>query len=271
MVKVLQMTIPPLYAELLAKIASHFDQMIYPTWATRFYHGTRSAKKQNKEKTYIPTIASVWKTFSPTTKALWRSCALFMKQTGYQYFTSKYAYCRKNGLNLNITPTVLHQMHGLMISNLDGSEIVQAVRDDIVLTGQISVSFVYKKSERDVSPIEPFNLYIEAYYFEGGQNKKDIYLWEAPGGSIDWSNVSFSFGVTSRYYFHVVFIWTLFYYDADVFIDNLLLTDMYGDVYREAFKVKAGKSWVYTPHYRKSGWEFYPQYVPPFFEVKYLE
>ena len=51
MVKVAQMTIPPEYEPLLAKILAWFDSLIYPTWASRYFHTSRSAKKANKEKT----------------------------------------------------------------------------------------------------------------------------------------------------------------------------------------------------------------------------
>jgi hypothetical protein len=51
MVKVAQITIPPEYEPLLAKILAWFDSLIYPTWASQYFHTTRSAKKANKEKT----------------------------------------------------------------------------------------------------------------------------------------------------------------------------------------------------------------------------
>ena len=209
MAKVQQLTIPPAWVELLAKITAHFDQMIYPTWATRNFNLSRSAKKANKEKTYIPTIRSIWATLDASTKAQWKSCAAFMKFTNYQYFTTKYSYCRKHGLDLNISPTSLHQLYALFMTNPGGSELVQAERDDVVLLGQISVQFVYKKTEYDVYYGSPFNLHIDAYYFEGGQNLVDTYDWQAPAGNVDWTSVSFSFGVTGRNYFHVVLIWSL--------------------------------------------------------------
>jgi len=70
MVKVAQMTIPPEFETLLAKILAHFDQMIYPTWASRMFHTTRSAKARNLEKTYIPRVRAVWSTFTPSQKAI---------------------------------------------------------------------------------------------------------------------------------------------------------------------------------------------------------
>jgi len=271
MVKVQQMTLPPGYQELLDKLLAYFDQMIYPTWASRNFHVTRAAKAANKEKTYIPTIASVWATFNPTTKALWKSCAAFMMFSSYQYFVAKYSYARKHGLDLAVTPTVLHQMEALFATNPGGAELVQFVRDDVVLLGQITVAFAYKKVEYSEYLGAPFNLHIDAYYFEGGENKIDTYDWVAPSGNIDWTAVQFSFGVTSRNYFHVVCTWSLDYYDADVYFDNLLISDQLGPVHRQAFWVKAGKSWVWTPHYRKQGWTFLPGFTKDWFDVIYSE
>ena len=49
MVKVAQMTIPPEYEPLLAKILAWFDSLIYPTWASRYFYITLSAKKTNRK------------------------------------------------------------------------------------------------------------------------------------------------------------------------------------------------------------------------------
>ena len=271
MVKVAQMTLPPGYQSLLDKILSHFNLMIYPTWATRNFHLTRAAKAANKEKSYIPGARVVWASFDAPTKALWKSDAAFMEYTGYQYFIAKHSYARKNGLDPNVTPTLLHQMHAFFATNPGGFEEVQWVRDDIVLTGPISVQFMYKQVEYTPAYGDGFTLHIDAYYFDGGENKIDTYDFVAPAGSHDWTSASFSFGQAGRFYFHVVCTWSLDYYDADVFFDNLLIKDQAGDVYREAFWVKAGKSWVYTPHYRKQGWKFYPDFTTLWFDVVYSD
>lgn len=271
MTKVLQMTLPPAYQVMLDKILAHFDQMIYPTWATRNFHLTRAAKAANKEKSYIPGARVVWASFSAPTKALWKSAAAFMQYSSYQYFTAKYSYAKKNGLSLVMTPDQVHQMHALFATNPDGLELVQFVRDDIVLLGQVTVAFKYKKIEYTGFYGAPFNLHIDAYYFEGGENKVDTYDWAAASGNIDWTAVQFSFGVTSRNYFHVVCTWSLDYYDADILFDNLLISDQLGPVHRQAFWVKAGKTWVWTPHYRKQGWAFWPSFTPAWFDVVYSE
>ncbi len=271
MAKVQQMTLPPAFQALLDKILAHFDQTIYPTWATRNFHLTRAAKAANKEKSYIPGARVVWASFSAVEKALWKSCAAFMQYSSYQYFTAKYSYAKKNGLDLAVTPTVKHQMHALFATNPGGLELVQWVRDDIVLLGQVSVQFQYKKTEYTAFFGSPFNLHIDAYYFDGGQNLVDVFDWEAPSGNVDWTTVSFSFGVTSRNYFHVVCTWSLDYYDADVWMDNFLISDQLGVVHRQAFWVKAGKSWVFTQHYRKQGWDFVPAYDPSWFDVVYSD
>jgi len=49
MTKVAIMSIPPEFEALLSKILSHFDQLIYPTCASRYFYITLSAKKTNRE------------------------------------------------------------------------------------------------------------------------------------------------------------------------------------------------------------------------------
>jgi len=271
MVKVAQMNIPPSFEPLLAKILAYFDQTIYPTWASRYFHNTRSAKAANKAKTYIPGARAVWATYDAATKALWKSAGAFMKLNGWLYFTSKYSYCKKHGLPMDITPDQVKQMYGLKISNPGGMDLVSMERDDIVLTGQVTIAFKYKKVEYSPTLSDPFRLHADLYYFKDGQNLIDSYDWEAPSGSVDWTAISFSFGQTSRYYFHCVITFYLDFYDADVLLDNFLVSDMLGDVTREAWKVKDGKPWAYVPYYRKAGWSFDPFYAEPFFQTEYIE
>ncbi len=271
MTKVSQMTIPPAYQELLDKILAHFQNQIYPTWATRFFHTTRSAKKADKEKTYIPGAKSVWNGFSAAQKLDWTNAKFVSYRSGYNVFLGDYSYRKKNGLSLPGTADPTHQIFGLKLENFGGLEYVTLERHDIVATGQLSVHFSYKKVERDTPALWPFALHIDAYYFEGGENKIDTYDWVAPDGNVNWTEVSFSFGVTSRYYFHVVCTWSLWLYDADVYFDNFYLRDMYGDVNREVFKLTTKKEWLYQPKVRKQGWLFEPAFVEPWFRVLYLD
>ncbi len=266
-----QMTIPPGYQELLDKLLSYFQNQAYPTWATRFFHTTRSAKKADKDKTYIPGARSIWNTFDSAQKLAWTNAKFVSYKSGYNVFLGDYSYRKKNGLSLPGTADPTHQIFGLRISNFGGLDYVTLERHDIVATGQLSVHFSYKKVERDVPALWPFALHIDAYYFEGGENKIDTYDWVAPDGNVNWTEVSFSFGVTSRYYFHVVCTWSLWLYDADVYFDNFYLRDMLGDVNREVFKLTAKKEWLYQPKVRKQGWLFEPEFLEPWFKVVYLD
>ncbi len=315
MAKVAVSTIPPEWQPLLDKILAHFQNQMYPTWATRFLHLSRSAKKADKEKTYIPGARSIWNTFTAPQKLAWTNAKFVSYRSGYNVFLGDYSYRKKNGLSLPGTADPTHQIYGLRISNFGGLDLVTLERHDIVATGQLSVHFSYKKVERQTITLEEwadsvatwadatamwtgvetatwadsnidwadisarwaysmagmFSLHVDAYYFEGGENKIDTYDWEAPAGNVNWNEVSFSFGVTSRYYFHVVCTWSLPYYDADVFFDNFYLRDMYGDVNRETFKPNAKKEWIYQPKVRKQGWLFGPAYLEPWFKVVYLD
>lgn len=271
MAKVAQSTIPPEWQPLLDKILAHFQNQMYPTWATRFLHLERSAVKRNKEKTYIPGARTVWDAFSPAQKLAWTNTKFVSYRSGYNVFLGDYSYRKKNGLSLPGTPDPTHQIYGLQMSCPGGEDFVTLERHDIVAEGSLSVHFSYKKTERFEAALLPFSLHIDAYYFESGENKIDTYDWEAPAGNVAWNEVAFSFGVTNRYYFHVVCTWSLWLYDADVFLDNFYLRDMLGDVNREVWKLSAKKEWIYTPKVRKQGWLFDPGYFEPYFLVTYLD
>jgi|SRR3972149_1126464 len=271
MTKVAITTIPPAFQAMLDKTLAHFDNQIYPTWATRFLHTTRSAKRADREKTYIPGAKTIWNAFTGPEKLAWNNAKYGVYRSGYNVFLGDYSYRQKYGLTIPGTPDITHQIYGLQMSNFGGLEYVTLERHDIVVEGPISVHFSYKKIERDVPALWPFALHVDAYYFKGGENLIDSYDWVFPDGNIDWTEVSFSFGVTSRYYFHVVCTFTLWLYDADVFFDNFLVSDNVGDINREAWKLNVKKEWVYTPKVRKQGWLFEPEYVEPWFKVVYLD
>lgn len=271
MVKVAQMNIPPAIQPLLDKLLSAYDNQIYPTWATRYFHTTRSAKVANKAKTYIPGVRAVWATLTTAQKAQWRTASSFMAWTNYQYYTAKYSYHKKHGLSFPITVNQNVQMYGLKLCNPSGLETVRAVRDDIVLTGQITASFKYKKTEIEPAISDPFGFHADLYYFEGGENKIETHDWSAPAGLVDWTAVSETFGTAGRYYFHSIITFKLDYYNADILLDNFLVSDNLGDVYREAWKVKDGKPWEPIIKSRKQGWTFSPVYAEPYFQIEYVD
>lgn len=271
MVKVAQMTIPPEYEPLLAKILAWFNSLIYPTWASRYFHTSRAAKKANKEKTYIPGARMIWNSFTPAQKEDWKLARGYTQWSGYNVFLADYSYRRKNNLTLPGSPFITHQLHGLKMSNPGGGEDTYCRLHLKDLTGPITIDFYYKKLEYSETFGEPFNLIAEGFFFDGGLNILDEETWEAPGGNQDWTHVVINLGESNKKYFHFILQFSLLDYDAEIFLDNFKITDSTGTFYSNSFVKKAGKEWDYQPFYRKQGWAFYPSFTEPFFEVVYLD
>ena len=314
MVKVTQMDLPPGSQALLDKILAWFDNQIYPTWATRYFHKTRTAKKANKEKTYMPGVRSIWSGFTPAQKALWSLARQFGYRSSYALFTADYSYRRKHGLSLPGTPNNYHQMYGLQMFSPSGQGLIQGIREDIVLTGPITISFNYRQvysgtyipeaaywadpigtwadsyyrwvqafhpewADALVSWADPsfqwagpvsFSCNAVAYYFSGGRNLTTTGTTILNPGNLDWSTATISLGVPDKQYFHLVTTFNLYASDIEVDLDNILIQDKNGDIYREPFKLDSKGLWAYPPHYRKEGWHFSPEYREPFFNVIYL-
>jgi len=282
MTKVAQMSIPPEFQALLDKIIAHFDQMMYPTWATRFFHKTRSAKQRNKEKTYIPGARAVWNSFTQAQKDAWknsRQYTIWQREyvsskhswSGYNTFITDYSYRKKNHLSLPGTPSSTHQLFGLKMSNPGGFSDVQCRLHLKDLIGPIKIEFYYKKIEGTPTFGDPFNVIAEAFFFDGGLNILDEETWESPSGNIDWSKVTINVGESRKKYFHLIIQFSLLDYDADVFFDKFSVSDYDGIFYYDSFIKKSGGVWEYQPFYRKQGWAFYPSFDLPYFEVVYLD
>ncbi len=270
MAKIALMSFPPGYQSLLAKIVAWFDNQIYPTWATRNRHQTRAAKARNAEKTYLPAVRDIWATLTAGAKAAWASASVFGTLNNYQLFTSDYCFRRKNGLSLPGTPDDLFEMMGLEIQNPGGLETVTLRRDEKDLVGPIGINFTYQKIENAAAPGVGFRFVATAYYFDAGENKTSVLEWSAPSGNVSFSQVSESFGVAGRKYYHLTIYWYLESYDAIIDLDHFLITSNSVDKYRENWQFKAGKVWTYDNLYRKTGWLFSPGYRVPYFEVVYL-
>jgi hypothetical protein len=270
MVKVAKMDIPPAWQPLLDKILAYYDNQIYPTWASRYFHKTRSAKKRNKQKTYIPSAAAAWKALTSSEKVAWTSASAFGTLNNYQLFLADFSYRRKNGLSLPGTPFSTHEMMGLEIQNPGGSTNVRLRRDEKDLVGPITIAFTYQKTENAPTGDKPFKFIATAYYFWEGKNLTLTKEWSAPTGNVSWTSVSESFGVSGQKYFHLTIIWYLDNYDAIVDLDHLLIQSAGTDKYRECWQYKAGKTWSYDNLYRKTGWLFTPGYQVPYFDVIYL-
>lgn len=262
--------LPPAWVPLMEKILRWYDNQVYPVWCPFFKHTTRSAKKANKERTYLTSIATAWNALDAATKAQWATAAAFGTLNNYQLFTSDYSYRRKNNLSLPGTPSDFHQMMGLRWQNPDPLASCRLRRDCKDLEGQVSVSFNYKKTEIAPTGDKAFSFLATLYYFEAGEIKTETHTWSAPAGNVAWASVSETFGTAGRDYFHLTILWYLDGYDAKVDIDRLLVADANGDIYRECWQFKAGRVWEYDNLYRKEGWLFTPEYHVPYFEVVYL-
>ena len=271
MAKVAIMTLPPDFQALLDKILAHFDQMIYPTWATRNFHLTRAAKKANAEKTVLPKVADAWRLLTTAQKLDWKNAKGYTGYSNYQLFTADFIYRRKNGLSLPGTPYLTHQLYGLKISNPGGGDQIRVRLHLKDLVGPITISFDYKKSQYSLPDALSFNLEATAYHFDGGLNIADIKTWESPTGDVAWNLITRTFGSAGVKYFHLIVEFKLDNYDADVFLDNLKIEDQSGTFYSDSFNKKVGKEWVYVPFYRKQGWAFDPVFAVPNFEVVYLD
>jgi len=271
MTKVAIMTIPPDFQALLDKILSYFDQLNYPTWASRNFHVTRKAKAVNVTKTVLPKVRDAWALLNAAEKQAWKDAVGYTGYNKYQLFTADFVYRRKNGLTIPGIPYTTHQLYGLKISNPGGSSQIRFRLHLKDLVGPLTISFNYKKGQYTPPADKSFNFEAIAYYFEGGLNISETNSWESPTGDVVWSLVSQSWGMAGRKYFHLTVEFKLDNYDADVFLDNLRISDGLGAFYSDSFNKKASKEWVYQSFYRKQGWAFDPSFEVPNFEVVYLD
>jgi hypothetical protein len=239
--------LPPEYKALLEKIIRYFNNFNYPTWATSFLHLTRSAKARNAEKTYLPDIKPLWAALSAETKELWKQSAAFVKRSGYQLFVKDCCYRMKNGLECPRDPSVFFQMFGLKVSNPDGASECRFQRDDVLLTGPITISFNYKKFDYGAyrilqetlgrilletgdclladSSSNSFRFEVTAWYFEAGENKTETLSWESPVGNVDWTAVEESFGTADRLYYHFRIVFYVDYLNMDIYFTDFLIQD----------------------------------------------
>ena len=265
------MTLPPGYEELLKKVLAYFDQLMYPTWASRNFHVTRSAKAANAAKTYIPGVRTVWAGFTTAQKAAWKAAVGYTGYSNYQLFTADYSYRKKNNLSLPGTPYTDHQLYGLKMSNPLAASPIRVRLHLKDLVGPLTIAFDYKKQEILPTGGLPFTMNAVAYYFDGGLNIADMTTWAAPSGAVAWTAVTKTFGITGKKYFHLIVEFILDNYNADIFFDNFSVSDGGGPFYLDSFNKKVGQEWDYYPFYRKEGWAFDPAFTVPNFEVVYLD
>jgi len=237
--------------------------------ATPYKFLSREQIAARKSRQWMTEISLVWKTYSPELKAIWKLYAQNIHRTGWSLYMQEYCYRKKYELAYPPDPPELHQMMGLKLSNPSGVGIVKAWRYDVVVTGQINVRFTYKKSEVAPTAGLPFRVKAEAFYFFEGQNLSEEYIFDAPAGNVDWAQVDFDFGTASRYYFELIITFELNDYQADVMIDNFVITDNIGILLDEPWHIKAGKYWIYQVKTRKMGWSFTPAIGAPYVEIVY--
>lgn len=262
--------IPPEWEALMAKIQMWYDRQIYPIFSPFNLHKTRRAKKTNKAKTYLPSISSAWGLLDQATKDQWHTASDFGTLNRYQLFVSDYSYRRKNDLSLPGTPNAFHQLFGLRWENPDPLATCRLRRDCKDLVGQVTIDFNFQKTENNPTTDKDFSFLATLYYFEDGQNKTETHNWSIGAGNKAWQTVSETFGTADQKYFHLTILWYLDGYDATIDLDRLLVSDNDGDIYRECWQFKAGKTWDYDNLYRKEGWLFTPEYHVPYFDVVYL-
>jgi hypothetical protein len=270
MAKIPYIIIPPGWQPLIDKILRWYDSQTNPTVTSRMFFGTRKQKAHNSSVSFFKEIASVWNPLDAPTKTAWSDAAAEHGSYGYRFFMADYSYRKKNGLSLPGTANDYHQLQGLTLLNPGGTEEVQAIWRTIAVTGQITISFNFKKVQNDVPVDYSFRVYARASYFEGGENKYEEHTYTSDTGNCDWSNVSFSFGTTGRYYFELEVFLQLDFYDAVVDIDNFKVSDASGEVYYEYFNPKAPLYWDPTLLVRKEGWQFLPEYSDTYFVSRYL-
>ena len=217
--------IPPSWVPLLEKVLRWFDNQIYPVVTPFGMYSPRKKKQVNRVNTFLSTLRLLWNDFDSSQKAAWSTAAAFVKRSGYQLFVKDTCFRIKTFRPFPRAPSSYFAMYGLVMKNPGGATNVRLQRDDVNPMGQVTLSFNYKKIERNPTPSVPFKAVITLWYFEGGENKTETHVWEAPAGNVAWSSVSETYGMEGRQYFHHRVIFYLDSYDADVFLANFLITD----------------------------------------------
>ena len=217
--------VPPSWQPYIDEIIKFYDNQIYPVWSLFGTFSPRKKKKVNRDNTFLSTIRLLWNSLPDATKTKWKDAAAFYKRSGYQMFVKDTCYRIKTSRPFPRTPASFFPFYGLAVKNPGGSVDVRLQRDDVNPVGQVTLSFYYKKTERNPTPSVPFKAEITLWYFEGGENKTETHTWTAPAGNVAWTSVSETYGTAGRQYFHHRVIFHLDSYDADVFLADFLITD----------------------------------------------
>ncbi len=272
MVRVIQPNVPPEWIPLFEKIFRWFERNGTPIWARRWFQDSRTIKQQKKKQSEFQSAGQSWTDLDGSIKALWNQAAYRVNGyfRGYRLFTSDYIYRKSANLSLPGTPSNLHQLFGLKISNPGGSGNVFARRDDKDIVGQLNIKFSYKKNEITPSGTKAFKVVCTAYHLTQGGYSTDVDTFTADAGDEGWQIINRTFGTTDRKYFHFKIVFTIDGYDAIIHLDNIVLSDKNGEFFRESFNTEAYSYWTPNMLYRKRDWVFNPAYIKTYFNHEYL-
>jgi len=250
-----------------------FERYGVPIWCRKWFQTSRAVVKQKQAATKLPSAASAWRALDTNTKGAWKAAAYnaYKYYRGYRLFVADYIWRQKAGLSLPGTPSNFHQLFGLKLANPGGALDVEMRRDDKDLVGPITIKFAYKKNEITPSATAAFKVNCTAYYFTYGSYSSDTDNFSAPAGNVGWNTIERSFGPNLRKYFHFKIVFTIKDYDAEVYIDNVILKDKNKEFFREGWNTESYAPWVPKMLYRKQDWEFKPVYAEPYFIHQYLE
>ncbi len=273
MVRVIQPDVPAEYEELWNKIMRWFERNGVPIWCRQWFQNTRRGDRVRKEASPVSVIANAWNALSPVRKIWWDITAHVMwgYARGYRFFTTDWIYREVVGLYVPQIPSFHHQLFGMKMANPGGTNNVYMRRDDKDLVGQLTVKFAYKKAESVSSVVNAFRVTTTGYYFTQGSYDTDVDEFEAPAGNVAWNTIERTFGVANRKYFHYKIVFSIENYNAEVSLDNIVLSDQNGEFYKENFYTKRYRPWVPVLLYRKRDWVFSPTYSPPNFTHLYFE
>jgi hypothetical protein len=271
MAKINYQNCPSAWLPMLARVLRWFDSHNSAVVSSPNQQKTRKDSYQRSQASFFKTIAASWNPLEVYTKQNWQTAAVYCKKTNYKLFVADFSYRHRTGLSEPGIPNNYHQLWGLTLHNPGGVADVTAIWRTIAVTGPITLKVSISKNENTLPTTTGFQIKAIAYYFEGGENKTEEYIYTAPDGNIDWCWQQFSFGTAGRWYFELEVYFLLNQYDADVTIDNLKIDDTSGELYYEYFNPVRPYDWEPVSLVRKEGWIFEPFWDPMYFEQTFIE
>jgi len=219
------------------------------------------------------SVGTAWGQLDSATQVLWRNAAnkAWEYNRGYRLFTADYIYRLIAGLSVPGSPSDYHQLFGLKVKNSSVFVPVYFYRDDKDVVGPITISTDFKKTELAPASGQPFYLWLEGWYLTEGGIGHEIDGWDFYYSDIDWTNFERSFLTSDRQYFHLRVGFSLSWYNAEVYFNNIIMSDKNGEFYNENFITERNTPWVPSRLYRKKDWYFFPSFIAPYYEHIYLQ